>query len=67
MEPHHRWGRAIEIDENIYSADDLGNMTMLLKHLLLCKSKMSPSWGKATERQYKEFWYSQNMAQHGIN
>lgn len=46
LEPHHRWGRAIKIDGNICSEDDLGNMTMLFKYLLLCKPKMSNQLGE---------------------
>lgn len=42
-------------------------MTILFKYLILCKPKMSTGWGKATERKYEEFWYSQNMAQHGTS
>lgn len=63
----HSGEGTINIDENIYSTDGLGNMTILFKYLILCKPKMSTGWGKATERKYEEFWCSQNMAQHGTS
>lgn len=55
--------RAIQVCENIYFGDVVGNMTLLFTGLALGKPKMS---GEGHRRQDKEeFWFSQKLVQHG--